>query len=259
MFKTALDCLASTTRDCGTDMRTMLRGVDLIEDEEPWVTWDRDQAVKKQVALTDDPIAMSCASYRLWKESGARWLELEQMKPTADDRVQANDIRSYYRGRLTWSALKGQNTVSQFRKKLHALVTGNLDITKDELGILYRLPYFYAEDTAVDEVIAVTDDSNMVSKIHGLTTPLEITTQFRLLRQVLYSRRACEYHHYWLASDFDSAPFMIAVDTKNNMASLLESVLARPTQLTALLYPKPHRGYHRNCGFWSITRLRLSQ
>jgi len=240
-------------------MRSMLRSVDLIEDEEPWMTWDRNQAVKKQVTLSDDPIAMSCASYRLWKESGSRWLEIDQMVPNSDDRVRANEICAYYRGRLTWSVLKGQATVSQFRKKLHALVTDNLDITKDELGILYRLPYFYAEDTAVDEVIAVTDDSHMVSKIHGLTTPLEITSQFKLLRQVLYSRRACEYHHYWLTSDFDPAPFMIAVDTKNNMASLLESVLARPTQLTTLLYPKPHRGYHRNRGFWSMTRLRLSQ
>jgi hypothetical protein len=235
-------------------MRTMLRGVNLIEDEEPWVTWDRDQAVKKQVALTDDPIAMSCASYRLWKESGARWLELEQMKPTADDRVQADDIRSYYRGRLTWSALKGQTTVSQFRKKLHALVTGNLDITKDELGILYRLPYFYAEDTGLDHVMSQTQSASMAD-----AATAKIAGKFTLVKKIFCSRANARSHwQFWFVRNTSPVPFMVEIRDDNVLYKLFDTLTQQPQMFSAgTTHFKHHRGHYRDRVYIKMTQVDL--
>ena len=190
------------------------------------------------ISFKDDPIALSCASYRHWlSHPGTRWLDLDAVTVTHEDRTTASKIREYYRGRITWSQLKYGGTLSDFRSKLGKLVCGDLNITKNELGLIYRLPYFYAEDCAMDRVIDLG----------------QIDGTYRLIERIFKSRRSRESVDFWLMSDLCRSPCLISVDHQNPLLSMLTGVLAQDNiRLRSYLFPKQHRGYHRARAYYQL-------
>jgi len=192
------------------------------------------------VIFKEDPVALAFASYRIWKTTGARWTELEACSTTNEDHAQAEQFRKYYRGRLTWSLLKGEGrTPSSFRRKLYELVSGSLVITKEEIGMLHRLPFFYEEDQAIDEIVAYTVT---------VSTPIRHSAvhTFRLMKRILRSRRSGEQHQFWLKADTNEEAFLLTVKSDNPLLSLFESIVAQPSfRLSAEVFPKHYTGYHR--------------
>lgn len=193
------------------------------------------------LVFKEDPVALAFASYRIWKTTGARWSELETCSATNEDHAQAEQFRKYYRGRLTWSILKGQGKApSSFRRKLYELVNGTLVITKGELGMLHRLPYFYEEDQAMDEVVAVTTTVDKPTRHSAVHT-------FRLLKRILKSRRAGDFHQFWLTAENSQQAFLLTVKGDNPLLSLVESIVQQPSfSLSAEVFPKYYMGYHRD-------------
>ena len=205
------------------------------------------------ISFKDDPIALSCASYRHWlSHPGTRWLDLDAVTVTHEDRTTASKIREYYRGRITWSQLKYGGTLSDFRSKLGKLVCGDLNITKNELGLIYRLPYFYAEDCAMDRVIEQTSDDVTKNKIIGINLG-QIDGTYRLIERIFKSRRSRESVDFWLMSDLCRSPCLISVDHQNPLLSMLTGVLAQDNiRLRSYLFPKQHRGYHRARAYYQL-------
>ncbi len=116
------------------------------------------------VKLPADPVACACASYRVWKENPTRrWADLETVVVWQDDIEEAERLKKYYREHMVMEALKSTNGInrSKFRQKLAKLVVNELDITKEEIGLLLRLPYFYEEDQALDSSAEGTDGSDV--------------------------------------------------------------------------------------------------
>ena len=216
------------------------------------------QPLKKRVlTFKEDPIALACASYRIWKETPARrWTDLDTVVVWQDDIEQAQALRKYYRERLVMSALKNVNSnSSEFRRKLGALVTDQLEITKDELGLLYRLPYFYAEDLDLDYVV----ENTAGAKIQPLPQDSEpMVLPFRPLKKILRSRRSAETYQYWWTTHKHGVPFMIAVKTDNPLLSIIDTLFERD-QIDLSCRVKPHEfiGYHRNRWFYHMFDLRL--
>ena len=126
------------------------------------IDWDdflkSNGAAESPIVFKDDPIAMACASYRLSQQGGFAWLDLHAATVEPQDRETAVAIRKYYADRLLITALKSNGVVSEFRRKLYGVVTDNYQVKKSEEGLLYRLPYFYAEDTGleVDQIQSVS-------------------------------------------------------------------------------------------------------
>jgi len=197
--------------------------------------------VAAPLVLPDDPIALAFASYRVWKNTGVRWADLEKCPVFDEDRVDAENFRNYYRGRITWSLLKSkEKEPSAFRRKLYALVNGTLTLTKDETGMLYRLPYFYEEDQAMDEVVEATDTVREPKRHRA-------TYNFRLLKRILRSRRAGDFHQFWLSAENSQEAFLLTVKGDNPLLSLLESIVQQPSfSLSAEVVPKYYMGFHRS-------------
>lgn len=204
------------------------------------------------ISFKDDPIVLSCASYRHWlTHPGTRWLDLEAVIATDEDKAMAGKIKDYYRGNITWNQLKYGGTLSDFRSKLGKLVCGNLIITKNELGMIYRLPYFYAEDIAVDRVMAQTSDDITKGQLARNLGQLDGT--YHLIERVFKSRRARESVNFWLKSDLCSAPCMIAVDQQNPLLPMLTGILSQDSiRLRAYLFPKQHRGNYRERAYYQL-------
>ena len=83
-----------------------------------------------RASFPDDPLALSCASYRLYKQDPhRRFTNIDSVNATQEDRIQAQAIRDYYNQRYTMRVLKGgqlteyQQKTAQFLSGLHHLTT----------------------------------------------------------------------------------------------------------------------------------------
>lgn len=216
----------------------------------------------KTTVFGDDPIALGCAAYRFWNTVGtSRWLAFEAAEVTLEDRELANAIRKYYRARtehLLFDVLKhGTTTVSEFRKKLALIVADQYQkFTDQDRGILYRLPYFYHEDTAVDRVFA----NNASADYYGaapmtLSQPQQLHLQ--LLEKILVSRKNGDTVQYWFSSADTPARYQWSVRTDNTLSSLVASIV-RPgdTELRALIAIKSIR-HQLNAVYYTMHNVEL--
>jgi hypothetical protein len=219
------------------------------------IDWNDFKAVFKSpetnIAFADDPVALAWAAYRMYLANPAnRWADFADVDVIEEDRVQAQEIRSYYTGRILMDTMKSKQSMSEFRKKLYGLLIGETGLKKKDIGLLYRLPYFYVEDTDLDQVIAQTQSAKVMPTA-------EIAGTFTLIKRILVSRRSGEYIHFWLQHHKKTAPFLIAVKADNHLLPLLESILQRDLPISATAHFKIHRGYHRNRGFYQLGNVEL--
>lgn len=230
----------------------------LEEFEESATNFSRPAPPKKVITFKQDPIACACASYRIWRENPARrWSELDTVVVWQDDIEQAQALRQYYRERLVISALKNvRGNSSEFRRKLGALVTDQLEITKEELGMLYRLPYFYAEDLDLDYVAENTADTKLIHPMNADTHPLVMT--FFPVRKVFRSRRSAEVNQYWWTSEPGGVPFALSVRIDNPLLGMIDGLFEREqVQLKSRVKPSSFRGYYPDRWYYQLFDVRL--
>ena len=205
------------------------------------------------MTFKDDPVALAWAGYRLYLVNPAnRWADFADVEVTAEDRSKAQEIRSYYTGRILMDTMKSKQPMSEFRKKLYGLLIGKTGLKKKDIGLLYRLPYFYVEDTDLDQVIAQTE---------APTTALAqapVTGTFNLIKRIQVSRRSTESVQFWLRHHKKTVPFLIAVKADNPLLPLLQNILERSLPISATAHFKIHRGYHRNRGFYQLSNVELA-
>jgi len=216
------------------------------------------ESPKKTLTFKQDPIACACASYRIWKENPVRrWSDLDSVVVWQDDIEQAQALRRYYRERLVMSALKKRNgNISEFRRKLGALVTDQLELTKNELGLLYRLPYFYAEDQDIDYVVENTANSSEIAPVLADFQPMTMT--FRPLRKIFRSRRSGETNQYWWTADSGGVPFSLSVRVDNPLMGMIDSLFDREqVTLQSRVKPTTFRGYYPDCWHYQLYDVRL--
>jgi hypothetical protein len=202
------------------------------------------------VKFNDDPVALSIASYKIGQKNPAlRWNDLDDVTANEDDHAQAAALRKYYGHRFTLDALHGKNR-SQFRRKMASFLMGQHEILRSELGMVYRLPYFYAEDQAIDRVIESTVAVDTVDRVIKPRT-----AKFTLEQIVLRSRHAGDFYQYWLRSDQDFYPYMISIKSDNVLKSMLESALRKPVDITCMAFPK---GFHNaNRHYFQLANVEL--
>ncbi len=207
------------------------------------------------IKLPADPVACACASYRIWKENPSRrWADLETVVVWQDDIEEAERLKKYYREHMVMEALKSTTGFgrSKFRQKLAKLVVNELDITKEEIGLLLRLPYFYEEDQALDSIVEATDDSD----VQG-TSCYAYTGTFIPLKTILVSRRAGDYYHYWF-TDAKRTPYNMVIKGDNPLRNMFESLYNKGhMHLHANIYPKTMRGY-RSHNYYQLGSVELA-
>ena len=112
-----------------------------------WDDWLDTTPKKKPTPITfnEDPVAIACASWRLWKQGGSRWLDLDSARAQEQDHERAGLLRSYYAGKMTFDAIKGQGLKTTFRQKLYAIVSNcheytNEDVLDGDFKLVFRQP-----------------------------------------------------------------------------------------------------------------------
>jgi hypothetical protein len=217
----------------------------------------------KQVPLatfSDDPVALSIQSYLIWKSNPQRrWVPVDEVgRVTPEARAMAQELRTYFLHRNTMKVLQGQ-TPTEFQYKMNGLLNDIRPLPQDELGLLYRLPYFWQEDLALDQVFEGA--TNIEAKPDGPHLPVirHMTAHVRLvpIREVLRSRKSGDFVQFWFA-DSAGQRHVYAVRADNSMISLFRSLFKRESiqvKAQAMLNRLP--GSHIRTTYWKLSNLEL--
>lgn len=201
------------------------------------------------IEFKDDPVALACASYRYWIDAPhTRWVEFDQLTVIPQDRTKAEELKKYYRDRLMIEALTSTRNQppSEFRQKLYKVITNCAELTQRDIGLLYRLPYFYQEDQDVDAVMEQTKSVEIRQLGHN------IAGKFSLIKKVHRSRKHGDYYDYWMRREGDDAPFLFIVKNDNVLNSVWNSLIQQPVSLTGKVWTKQHQGFHRRRQYYQL-------
>lgn len=210
-----------------TTLSTQLK--DLFNSFDPSSNWTMDDnySVKTKASFPDDPLALSCASYRIYKENPARrFTNIDLVNATQEDRIQAQAIRDYYNQRYTMKALKGKE-LTEYQKKTAQFLSGLYHLTTEEIGLLYKLPYFYDEDLLVEQVVNQT--TSYTPQMTPLVAELKDLTEYELtpLVKVLISRKRSEFTHFYFKDQHGHA-VLITCPHNDRFAYTLNKLFDRP-------------------------------
>lgn len=213
---------------------------------------------KKEVpdaVFSDDPLALSVTSYLIWKSNPARrWVSVSDVgRPTPEAREMAQEIRKYYLHRGTMKVLMGQ-TPTEFQYKMNGFLADIRPLKTDEQGLLYRIPYFYQEDLALDRVFEGADQIDMDGPLmYSITNHTTLTP----ILEILKSRRSGDFCQFWF-SDTSGHRCVFEVKSDNKLLSIFRS-LFKQEKLPISCYSKMEklRGSHIKTRYWRLTNLEL--
>jgi hypothetical protein len=205
-----------------TDLKDLFsQWADDFADPMPGMTQDKYQAPK--ASFPDDPLALSCASYRLYKEDPhRRFTNIDLVNATPEDRVQAQAIRDYYNQRYTMRVLKG-GKLTEYQQKTAQFLSGLHHLTTEELGLLYKLPYFYEEDRALEQV--ATGTNSVEFRLPHLSEMTEYTLV--PLVEIFKSRKGGEFVEF-VYRDQNNQAVVIIVRAGDNMVAMLRGLFRQP-------------------------------
>jgi len=211
---------------------------------------------RRPIAEKADPLALSWVAYHVWtKFPQKRWAPWRDLEVHEHDRAMADETRRYYRNRLAMQALKSNQEPTQFSRDLYDVCNGGI-MRECHRGMLYRLPYFYVEDTGREALIEATKAQ---PDLQGLPISLvEISTrELRRHSRIFHSRRSRERMEYWFHDLETGYAVMWPVDYQNPLRSVIESWWNshRPALVTArwCLGHDRLRGFH----YWVVSEPEL--
>ena len=198
-----------------------------------------DDKPKTPLSFGEDPVVLACAAHRL-----GNYPDLEDLRPTDQDRELGSCVRKHFMNKLVIQRLQGKKP-SAFREKLGAFLTDNRSLYKEEIGMLYHLPYFYFEDLARDELIAATTPVQQVE-------PQRHKVILKPYANFSLKRRGGSVKQYWWV-DSDHRPYCMNIKESGEHHTLYQSIwdFASVT-VESLMYVKPFistdRWYYRLVG-----------
>jgi hypothetical protein len=203
----------------------------------------------------DDPVALSITSYLMWlKNPRCRWISIDELGQVAPEaREMAHELRKYFLHRSTMKVLQGQ-TPTEFQYKMNAFLSDIRPLKTDELGMLYRLPYFWQEDLALDQVFEGASQIELDGPgMYSVTNHTRLTP----IREVLKSRKSGDFVQFWFRDTSDHR-CVYEVKTDNKLISLFRS-LFKKSELSVVCYSKMEtlRGSHIRTRYWRLSNLEL--
>lgn len=176
------------------------------------------QRVSQPLGEKQDALALSWASYRKFDATGQRWAEWDSDDLLPVDHDMAAETRRYYRNRIAVQALKGRD-ITGFQQALYEICNG-APLQVKHKGMLCRLPYFYHEDIARDQL--------RLEFTAPVPLPIQPRNRVRLtpVSRIFKSRHSDEIVEYWFQAH--DRLYMMNVKNCNPVRAMLDDLFLRP-------------------------------
>lgn len=193
--------------------------------------YEKDHREKDTRPLTEkaDPLALAWAAYHVWQKfPDRRWVSWNDIEAHDHDREMAQETRRYYRNRLAMRALKSNGEPSHFSRDLYDICNGGI-MRECHRGMLYRLPYFYVEDTSRAELIEHTPSQPTLNIPAYLRRPY--TKELLRHSRIFHGRKNREIMEYWFHDVDTNQAVLWSVTYENPLRSLVEQIWRDHTRI----------------------------
>ena len=206
----------------------------------------------KAAIFKEDPIALSCASYRraIETEMAVRFQDLNQCLAHPQDYAMADQVRQYYQNKIAVKTLTSQRPLTQFYHDLYELLLGDVELQQRHVGMIHRLPYFYVEDQDREKLRQLIQDRSLKEDwIRNAMRQLankETHTLWPLMK-IFRSRQGGETKEYWFHNEAGQ-PVLWSVANTNPLRSVVDGFFVqKKITVSAYFYIGQVRGqdfYH---------------
>ena len=206
------------------------------------------------IEFTEDPLVLSCTLHSL-RSAGSPWMNIDsdivKESVSIEHREEAEKIRDYYTKKFFWSALANTRPLSDYRRRLLNLLESRIRKCDDkDVGIYYKLPFFYKEDIVYDQLkknfktVSLPAITNNNSKVRMDLT--FISTTFS-------SQRKNKIERFWFTEG--TYLYQIEIRDDNPLMDLFKSLLSD----NKVLKLETHRYIDRidNMEFYKLLKFNL--
>lgn len=164
----------------------------------------------------DDPLVLACSLKDL-VETQQGYYPLDDPRVidnvTEEIRELAERMRKYYTRKFFWNNLAGNGRLSDYRGRVCHLLENHVRTCKEQdVGIYYKLPYFYQEDMAYEDFKKQynTTDVPRVMNNSALTAKSQLTLTY--LKTTTSRQKKRNLHRFW----FTEGTYLFNIEIAND-------------------------------------------
>lgn len=192
------------------------------------------QYVEKSKKFEIDPLVLSVSAKELSEKFPGTHYNLYDDKRLLDNisdatKNRVEEIRKYYSKKLFWNNLNGVD-LSPIRHRMSVLLEHKvLECNDNDIGIYWKLPYFYEEDCVYDDFKEKYNTDRL--------SPLgnKVSNRFAKRLSFLKTTSSCQKNgktkNYWFSDDNQDL-YAIQLSLGNELLSFFEDILEKnPTPI----------------------------
>jgi hypothetical protein len=143
--------------------------------------------------------------------------------------ARAEEIRNYYTKRFFWDALNGK-TLTPIRTRMAQLLENRIvDCNDNDVGIYYKLPYFYEEDKTYEEFSDLYNTKKLSPL--GNKRSNKFAKRLQFVKSTKGIQKNAKAKYFWFTDD-NKDLYNITIELGNPLLSLFEQIITdNPTPL----------------------------
>lgn len=189
----------------------------------------------------DDPMVLACSLKEL-VETQQNFYPLDDLRVieniTEEIRELAERVRKYYTKKFFWQNLTGNGKLSDYRSRVCYLLENHVRTCKEQdVGIYYKLPYFYQEDMAYEDFKQRYNTTDVPRVMQGVF-PARSTTKSQLkltyLKTTTSRQKKRNLHRFWFTEG--TYLFNIEITNDNPLLEMFTQLVVEKMTITLDTY-----------------------
>jgi len=187
-----------------------------------------------------DPLALACSLKDLFEKTQCH-LSMDDLRVvenvTEDILEHAERVRKYYTKKFFWNNLSGSK-LSDYRSRLCSLLENRIRTCKEQdVGIYYKLPYFYEEDMAYDDFKQQYNTTDIPRVLDGSSIRLpteksQLTLTY--LKTTSSRQQKRNLHRFWFTEG--TYLFNIEITNDNPLLEMFKQLVVEKMTITLDTY-----------------------
>jgi len=189
---------------------------------------------EKATEFQEDPLVLSVSLKELMEGNPGSFYSMEddRVKNNIKDetRTLAEKIRKYYGKKYFWSNLTNARNISDFRSRVCYLLENRIHTCEGkDLGIYYKLPYFYEEDMIYDDFKKQYNTTDVPRIIRGMGKPVKSQLKLKYLKTTSSRQQKRNINRFWFTDD--RYLYNIEVASDNPLLEMFKQLVVDKTEV----------------------------
>ena len=195
---------------------------------------------EKATEFKEDPLVLSVSLKDLLDNNPGAYYSLEDDRVANnvkdETRTLAEQIRKYYGKKYFWSNLTNARQISDFRGRVCYLLENRIHVCEGkDVGIYYKLPYFYDEDMIYDDFKKQYNTTDVPQIIRGgMNKPVKSQLTLKYLKSTSSRQRKRNINRFWFTDN--NYLYNIEIGNDNPLLDMFKQLVVDKVEVTFETY-----------------------